>query len=360
MISSLLSSARLRRSLIALVLGLAMAAIFVADTMTEYAVAAAVFHTAVILVAVRWFSPRTVVALTVLCIVLTVVSFALTPGGLYRVGLVNTGISILAIAITAYLGLKMVAAQTAAHEAQAQLLHIARATSLGELTASIAHEVNQPLAAIVTSSQAGQRWLNHQPPQLEKAHQALQRILADAERASNVITRIRGMARGEAPQPQSFVLEDAAREMVALSHGALEQRGIAVRWDFAPNLPAAWADRIQIQQVVGNLLLNAIDAIDANHLQPEITITARRLGEDQLQLTLADCGSGLSPAVQSHLFDAFWTTKSHGMGLGLTISRSMVEAHGGRIWAEPRGEGLPGTQFHISLPAAPAAKDAHP
>ncbi|MDR2325587.1 MAG: two-component sensor histidine kinase [Acidovorax sp.] len=357
MTSRLPTSLSLRRSLIALVLGLAMAAIFVADTMTEYAVAAAVFHTAVILVAVRWFSPRTVVGLTVLCIVLTVVSFALTPGGLYRVGLVNTCISILAIAITAYLGLKMVAAQTAAHAAQAQLLHIARATSLGELTASIAHEVNQPLAAIVTSSQAGQRWLGQQPPQLEKANQALQRILADAERASNVITRIRGMARGEAPQRQRFVLEDAVREMVALSQGALEQRGIALRWDFAPHLPDAWADRIQIQQVVGNLLLNAIDAIATDHAQPEITITARRLGEEQLQLTLTDCGSGLSPAVQSHLFDAFWTTKSHGMGLGLTISRSMIEAHGGRIWAEPRDRGGPGTQFHISLPAA---KDARP
>ncbi|MGU3627103.1 sensor histidine kinase [Comamonas sp. C24C] len=351
------TSLSLRRSLIALVLGLVMVSIFVADTMTEYAVAAAVFYTAVILMAVRWFHPRTVIALTALCIVLTLISFALTHDGMYQVGLVNTGISILAIAITAYLGLKMVAAQAAAHAAQAQLLQIVRATSLGELTASIAHEVNQPLAAIVTSSQAGQRWLGQQPPQLEKANQALLRILADAERASNVITRIRGMAAGEAPQHQRFVLKDAVREMVVLSRGALEQRGITVRWDFAPNLPDAWADRIQIQQVVGNLLLNAIDAIATDHRQPEITITARRLGEEQLQLTLTDCGCGLSPAVQAHLFDAFWTTKSHGMGLGLTISRNMVEAHGGRIWAEPRDHGLPGTQFHISLPAA---KDSRP
>lgn len=355
MTSRLRTPTQVQRTLIALVLALAMGVIFVVDTMTEYAVAASVFHTAVILVAVRWFSPRTVIALALGCIALTVVSFALTPGGSNHVGLVNTGISVLTIAITAYLGLKMVAAQAAAHAAQARLLQIARATSLGALTASIAHEVNQPLAAIVTSSQAGQRWLSHQPPQLEKAHQTLQRILADAERASNVITRIRGMARGDAPQQQRFVLEDAVREMVQLSHKDLEQRGIAVRWDVAPHLPAAWADRIQVQQVIGNLLLNAIDAIDAVHpspTAPEITITARRLGDDQLQLTLTDCGMGLAAATQAHLFDAFWTSKEQGMGLGLTICRSMVEAHGGRIWAEPRSDGRRGAQFHISLPAA--------
>ena len=343
----------LRRTLIALALGLAMAAIFVADTLTEYAVAAAVFHTAVILVALRWFSPRAVVALALACIALTVVSFALTPAGLYHVGLVNTGISILAIAITAYLGLKMVAAQAAAHAAQARLLQIARATSLGTLTGSIAHEVNQPLAAIVTSGHACQRWLAQQPPQLEKAGQALQRILADAERASNVVTRIRGMARGEAPRRQRFDLEDAVRDMVALSRGALDARGIAVRWDAAPGLPPAWADRVQVQQIVGNLLLNAIDAIDAAGPggAPEIVLALRRPGPEQLELSVTDSGLGLDPAVQARLFDAFWSTKSQGMGLGLTLCRSMAEAHGGRIWAAPRADGRRGASFHVSLPA---------
>ncbi len=356
MLASLRPPARVRRALIALALGLAMAAIFVADTMTEYAVAAAVFHTAVILVAVRWFSPRAVVALALACIALTVVSFALTPAGLYSVGLVNTGISILAIAITAYLGLKMVAAQAAAHAAQARLLQIARATSLGALTGSIAHEVNQPLAAIVTSGHACQRWLAQQPPQLEKAGQALQRILADAERASNVVTRIRGMARGEAPRRQRFDLEEAARDMVALSRGALDARGIAVRWDAAPGLPPAWADRVQVQQIVGNLLLNAIDAIDAIDTAgpggvPEIILSLRRPGPEQLELCVTDSGIGLDPAVQAHLFDAFWSTKSQGMGLGLTLCRSMAEAHGGRVWAAPRADGRRGASFHVSLPA---------
>ncbi|MDI9856744.1 ATP-binding protein [Comamonas sp. 17RB] len=347
-----------RRVLMALLLALAMAAIFVADTITEYAVAAAVFHSAVILVAVRWFRPRTVVALALLCMLLTVVSFALTPGGLYRVGLVNTGISMLAIAMTAYLGLKMVAAQADAHAAQARLLQMARATSLGTLTASIAHEVNQPLAAIVTSGHACQRWLAQQPPQLEKAGQALQRILADAERASNVITRIRGLARGEAPHCQRGSLQASVREVVQLSHGALDAQGIVVRWDFEPGLPDVWTDPVQLQQVVGNLLLNAIDAIGtAAATRPagavlEIVLSAHRLGEDQVQLTVTDSGIGLSPAVSAHLFDAFWTTKDQGMGLGLTLSRSMLEAQGGRIWAGPRSDGRMGSSFHISLPVA--------
>lgn len=350
---------RVRRALIALALTLAMAAIFVVDTLTEYAVAVAVFHTAVILVALRWFSPRSVVALALACIGLTVLSFMLTPAGLYGVGLVNTGISILAIAITAYLGLKMVAAQAAAQAAQARLLQIARATSLGELTASIAHEVNQPLAAIVTSGQACRRWLAQQPPQLDKADQALQRVLADAERAGAVITRIRGMARGEAPRRERFDLQDAMREMAELSRGALDARGITLRWEFAPDLRPAWADRVQVQQVLGNLLLNAMDAIDAAQAEAagksaaarEIILGAHALGADQLQFSVTDSGTGVTPAASAHLFDAFWTTKSHGMGLGLTISRGMVEAHGGRIWAEPRADGRRGTSFHVSLPA---------
>ena len=147
----------------------------------------------------------------------------------------------------------------------------------------------QTLAALAEADPAKRR------ARYTAMQQALQRILSDAERASNVITRIRGMARGEAPQRQRFVLEAAVREMVQLSHNALEQRGIALHWDFAPNLPPAWADRIQIQQVVGNLLLNAIDAINEVHpspAAPEIILTARRLG-DRLELSVADTGPGV-------------------------------------------------------------------
>lgn len=350
----------LRRTLILAGLAATMAAIFALDTLTEYAVAAAVFHTAVILVAVRWFSPRLVIGVTALCIALTLASFALTPAGAYRTGLINTGISILAIVITAYLGLKMVAAQNAAHAAQTQLLRITQATSLGQVTASIAHEVNQPLAAIVTSGNACQRWLAQQPPNLEKAGQALERILGDARRASEVIARIRSMARGEGPSKQKFDLNEAVREMVNLSGADLNQRSIAMDLQLAPGLAPAWCDRVQFLQVLGNLLLNAMDAMqDTAAVQRRISVATQALGQ-QLVLTVTDAGEGLSLQAKSHLFDAFWTTKREGMGLGLNISRHMAEANGGRIWATDREDGRCGAVFHVSIaafvaPGEPAA-----
>ena len=350
----------LRRALILAGLAATMAAIFALDTLTEYAVAAAVFHTAVILVAVRWFSPRLVIGVTALCIALTLASFALTPAGAYRTGLINTGISILAIVITAYLGLKMVAAQNAAHAAQTQLLRITQATSLGQVTASIAHEVNQPLAAIVTSGNACQRWLAQQPPNLEKAGQALERILGDARRASEVIARIRSMARGEGPSKQKFDLNEAVREMVNLSGADLNQRSIAMDLQLAPGLAPAWCDRVQFLQVLGNLLLNAMDAMqDTAAVQRRISVATQALGQ-QLVLTVTDAGEGLSLQAKSHLFDAFWTTKREGMGLGLNISRHMAEANGGRIWATDREDGRCGAVFHVSIaafvaPGEPAA-----
>ncbi|KOC30314.1 ATPase [Comamonas testosteroni] len=350
----------LRRALILAGMAATMAAIFALDTLTEYAVAAAVFHTAIILVAVRWFSPRLVIGVTALCIALTLASFALTPAGAYRTGLINTGISILAIVITAYLGLKMVAAQNAAHAAQTQLLRITQATSLGQVTASIAHEVNQPLAAIVTSGNASQRWLAQQPPNLEKAGQALERILGDARRASEVIARIRSMARGEGPSKQKFDLNEAVREMVNLSGADLNQRSIAMDLQLAPGLAPAWCDRVQFLQVLGNLLLNAMDAMqDTPAVQRRIAVATQALGQ-QLVLTVTDGGEGLSPQAKSHLFDAFWTTKREGMGLGLNISRHMAEANGGRIWATDREDGRRGAVFHVTIaafvaPAEPAS-----
>lgn len=345
----------LRRALILAAMAAAMAAIFALDTLTEYAVAAAVFHTAIILVAVRWFSPRLVIGITALCIALTLASFALTPVGAYRTGLINTGISILAIVITAYLGLKMVAAQNAAHAAQTQLLRITQATSLGQVTASIAHEVNQPLAAIVTSGNACQRWLAQQPPNLDKAGQALERILGDAQRASDVIARIRSMARGEAPSKQKFDLNEAVREMVHLSGADLNQRAIALELQLAPGLAPAWCDRVQFLQVLGNLLLNAMDAMrEMPAAQRRIAVATQALGQ-QLVLTVTDAGAGLSPQAKSHLFDAFWTTKSDGMGLGLNISRHMAEANGGRIWATEREDGRSGAVFHVTIAAFMAA-----
>lgn len=210
-------------------MGVAMAGIFIADTVTDYAIAAAVFYTAVILVATRILSGAAVVVLACICVALTLISFFLTPSGAYEVGIVNTGISIVAIGVTTYLSLRMVAAKAEALEARDRLLRIARVTTLGQLSASIAHEVNQPLAAVVASGGACARWLSQEPPNLEKARRALDRIVSDANRASQVIARIRALSKGEAPHRQPFDLREAVREIVTLSRSEIERSGIALQ-----------------------------------------------------------------------------------------------------------------------------------
>lgn len=188
-----------RRPLVLLALIVSVVAIFLLDTLTDYAVAAACFYAAVILAASRVLSPRGLLALAVACVALTGLSFVLTRFGTYRIGLVNSVIGMLVIAITTWLALKMEAAKAAVQEAQARLLRVARASTVGELTTSIAHEVNQPLAAIASSADACQRWLAQEPPNVDKARQALSRILADAHRAGDVIARIRGLTRVRHP-----------------------------------------------------------------------------------------------------------------------------------------------------------------
>ncbi|MET0266635.1 MAG: ATP-binding protein [Duganella sp.] len=330
-----------------------MAAIFVADTLTQYAVAVAVFYTLVILAAVRWLAARTVVALAGVSVSLTVLSFCLTPHGDYELGMINSGISILAIAVTTYLALKMAVAQTAAQQAQAQLLRLARISSLGELTASIAHEVNQPLAAIVTSGNACQRWLAQEPPNLDKAQQALARMLGDADRASNIVLRVRGLTKRELPRKIAFDLNVAVQEIVALSDSELERYGISLSLSLDPAMPWVLADRVQIQQVIGNLLLNAMESLAARpEGSREISIVSAGAGRDSATLSIADSGIGLPAGVGDGLFEAFWTSKDGGIGLGLTISRNIIEANSGMIRAEAAPGG--GAVFTFSVPVTKA------
>lgn len=327
----------------------AMAGIFVADTITDYAIAAAAFYTAVILVATRIMSSVAVVVLAFICTALTLISFFLTQSGAYEVGIVNTGISIVAIGVTTYLSLRMVAAKAEALEARDRLLRIARVTTLGQLSASIAHEVNQPLAAIVASGGACARWLAQEPPNLDKARRALDRIVSDANRASEVIARIRALSKGEAPHRQPFDLKEAVSEIVTLSRSEIERGDIILQLDLHRDLPLAFADRVQIQQVISNLVLNAIEAM-AGVALPErrLSITASREGPSTIVLVVADSGAGLTPSAWEHLFDAFWTTKEGGIGLGLTISQAIVEANGGQISASPNPRG--GALFEVRLP----------
>ncbi|WP_184408576.1 HAMP domain-containing sensor histidine kinase [Xanthomonas sp. 3075] len=325
-----------------------MAAIFVADTITDYAVAAALFYTLVVLLSVRLLTRTGVVALAATCLALIVLSFHLTPAGSYRVGVINSCISAVVVAVTTYLAVQMEAAKASAHAAQARLLRLTRSGSMGGLAASIAHEVNQPLAAIVTSGNACQRWLAQQPPNLAKADAAVERMLADAGRASAIIARMRALARGEASQRQPMELNRTLLEMIALTRGETERNGIALSLELDPTLPAVLADRVQIQQVIGNVLLNAVEALATMPDETRSIHVRSHIDGAWVCLRIEDSGPGLSDEALAHVFDAFWSTKDDGMGIGLSISRTIMEANGGQIWAEPAG--ARGARFGLRLP----------
>jgi len=329
-------------------LGLSMAAIFTVDTSTHYEVAVAVFYAVVILTAARLLRRRALLWLAAGCLGLTCLSFLLTPHGDLHAGSINFAISLTAIVMVAWLVINMEAARDAAHAAQAQLLRLARVQRLDGLTTAIAHEVNQPLAAIVTSGHACQRWLGQTPPNLPKAQQALERILGDAGRASQIVTRVRSLSRGEPVQAAGFDFNQVVMEVLALSKAEMERHRIELALELAQDLPPAFADSIQIGQVIGNLVLNAIEAMAAQPGKAHMLRIGSLLKDGKIMLTVADTGAGIPAAVQDHLFDAFWTTKPDGLGVGLSISRTMIEANGGQIWAESGTGG--GAVFCISVP----------
>jgi signal transduction histidine kinase len=325
-----------------------LACIFVADTLTDYEIAVAVFYIAVIFSAIGFLPRRGVIALACMCVGLAVVSFLLTPRGSRQVGLLNGAISISAIGITTFLGLRTVAAVAAVHESRAQLARIARLTSLGELTASIAHEVNQPLAAIVTSGNACLRWMDLDPPNLEKARLSVERMIGDANRASEIIVRIRGLARGGSPRSERLSANQVILEAIDFARGEIDRHGIVMRLSLGSDLPPVRGDKIQLQQVIANIVLNAVEAmVDVPVPKRELAI-ASRADSENVVVSIVDSGVGLSSDAAHRLFDAFWSTKPDGVGIGLTISRSIIEAHGGRIWAGPRP--TRGTSVEFSLP----------
>jgi signal transduction histidine kinase len=333
------------------VLVLLMGLIFVADTVTNLEIAVSVFYAAVILGAIGLLPRRGVVLLAGACVALTAVSFVLTSAGASEPGLINAAISVAAIGFTTYLALKMVTAEAAVHESRAQLARMARVSSLGELAASIAHEVNQPLAAIATSAHAGQRWLALEPANLDKARASIARIIGEAERAAAVIARVRGLIKGGAPQKEWLDLNWAAGEAIALARNEMERKTIVLRTNLGSGLPPVLADKVQLQQVIANLILNAMEAM-AEGPGRELEVSSRAEA-GTVVFAVADAGVGLTPETQDHLFEAFWTTKPGGVGIGLAICRSIVEAHGGRIWATARPDG--GALFQFSLPAGTPA-----
>jgi PAS domain S-box-containing protein len=234
--------------------------------------------------------------------------------------------------------------------AQNELARVARASTLGELAASIAHEVNQPLAAVVANGQASLRWLDARPPNLAEVQTAVQRIVRDGNRAGQVIARIRSFLRRQELLPAPAQVEEAIVEVIELVGAEARAQGVSLQRTQVAKLPAVLADRVQLQQVLLNLVMNALEAMGACAEGPRvIQLSARRADTEQaVQLEVRDTGPGIAPLDRDRIFDAFHTTKPDGMGMGLAISRSIVESHGGRLWATPNDDR--GETFHFTLP----------
>jgi PAS domain S-box-containing protein len=240
-------------------------------------------------------------------------------------------------------------AQEALRNTQTEFAHMTRVMTMGELTASIAHEVNQPLGAMVTSAAAGARWLATKPPQMDKARRALERIANDGKRAAEVIRRIRALMKRQAPRKEWLDINETILEVVALAQYHLRQSEILVQTLLGHDLPLVRCDRVQLQQVLLNLIINAIEAMSGIKERPrELTIVSTSDGPDAVCVEVRDSGTGLDPEHAPHLFEPFYTTKAEGLGIGLSISRSIVEAHGGRLSAAANTPH--GTTFLFSLP----------
>jgi PAS domain S-box-containing protein len=237
-------------------------------------------------------------------------------------------------------------------KARSELATVARAMSLGVLTASIAHEVNQPLSGIITNAGTCLRMLDANPPNVAGARETAQRIIRDANRASDVITRLRALFRKDELTLESFDLNEVMREVLALSSSDLQRTHITLRCELAEDLQPVTGDRIQLQQVILNLLRNASDAmVDIRDRPREVVITTEREDGDRVRVRVRDAGVGVDPQIVNKLLDAFYTTKRDGMGIGLSVSRSIIERHGGHLWAEPNDG--PGATFSFSIPRVP-------
>ena len=243
-------------------------------------------------------------------------------------------------------------AEEARDHARAELAHVARMMSLGALTASIAHELNQPLSGILTNAGTCMRMLAADPPNVDGARDTVRRTIRDANRASDVITRLRALFGKKDPAVEPVDLNEATREVIALSSSERQRHRVILRTELADDLPPVMGDRVQLQQVVLNLLLNASDAmIDVDDRPRELMVRSEREGGDRVRLTVQDAGAGIEPQAVDKLFEAFYTTKRDGMGIGLSVSHSIIERHHGRLWATPNDG--PGTTFAFSIPCSP-------
>ena len=235
-----------------------------------------------------------------------------------------------------------------AEEERQAIAHAHRITTMGQLTASIAHEVNQPIAAVVTNAEAALRWVDKKPPDLQEVREALGRIVRDGRRAGEVFSGIRALIAKAPPRKDRLDINNMILEVIALTRSEIHRNGVALRTRLAPDLPLVRGDRVQLQQVVLNLILNAVESLSGLSEGSRDLLISSEGGADRVRVAVQDSGLGLSPQSVNRLFEAFYTTKPEGMGMGLTICRSIIEAHGGRLWVtanEPRG-----AMFQFTLP----------
>jgi C4-dicarboxylate-specific signal transduction histidine kinase len=240
-------------------------------------------------------------------------------------------------------------AEETLRQAQADLAHVNRVTTMGELTASLAHEVNQPIAAASMNASSCLRWLAGDSPNIEEARVAAARIVKDGTRAAEIISRIRLLFQKGTPVRELVGVNELIREMIVVLGGEATRYSISVRTELAADLPQVMGDRVQLQQVLMNLMVNGIDAMKDVDGTRELIIKSQPAENEQLQVSVSDTGVGLPPKQADQIFNTFFTTKPHGTGMGLRISRSIVESHGGRLWAadnSPRG-----ASFCFTLPA---------
>ena len=246
-------------------------------------------------------------------------------------------------------------AEEALRQAQADLARVSRVTTMGELTASLAHEVNQPIAAAVTDANTCLRWLTRDPPDLEEARAAASRIVKDAVRASDIIHGMRSLFRKGIPQRDFVDVNEVIREMIVLLRSEASRYSISMRTELSDGLPEIMGDHVQLQQVLMNLMINGIEAMKEVVGPRELEVRSQRVESEQLMVTVSDTGVGLPLQKADEIFSAFFTTKRDGTGMGLRISRSIIESHGGRLWAaenSPRG-----ATFHLTLPSRPETQE---
>jgi NO-binding membrane sensor protein with MHYT domain len=241
-------------------------------------------------------------------------------------------------------------AEEALLQARAELAHVNRVTTMGQLAASIAHEINQPITAATTNANAGLLWLAAEPPDLDEVRDAFDRIIKAGKQAGEVISRIRAFIKRVPARKDSFKINEAILEVIALTHGELAKSSVSLQTQLAPGLPLVEGDRVQLQQVILNLTVNAIEAMSEVHEgSRDLLIITSLNTRDEVTITVQDSGRGLKPEDLERLFEPFYTTKPTGMGMGLSICRSIIEAHRGRLWASANV--TQGASFYLSLPA---------